>query len=474
MGDWVGFGDDAAVAGGLVAWDDAGPVFCADAVADPATGLVGAAGRRERLARRRPLVARRGPGTRRRADGRAADGVAWPRRGAVRSPAGRRSRPAPVDAIRCPLTRASVAAFPGHAGRRWRAHSPALAHRPRVDHDRAGRPRRRGRRRPRRRRDRRRADHRRRPGRRGAPRRTPSSTPAAAPPSPACTTTTSTSWPSPRRRRPSVRAGPPVVRTAGELVGRRCGRPTRALAAGCVAARRRATTSRSRATSTAASLDAARAHGDRAGCSTAPGAAWILNGAPLRRRARRRRRAPAGVDLDAAGAPTGRLLRRATGGCGDRVPRSVPDLGAVGRRSASFGVTAVTDATPVDRHRRRRAARRRRPQRGAPPARGRHRRGAAVHRALGLVDGLERSVRSKVVLADHALPAPRRRWSPRCAAAHDRRAHGRRPLRDPGGAGARPGRLGGGRRRPRRPHRARRRGARRSWPPTSPRSASRS
>ena len=32
---WVGFGDDAAVAGGLVACDAAGPIFCADAVADP-------------------------------------------------------------------------------------------------------------------------------------------------------------------------------------------------------------------------------------------------------------------------------------------------------------------------------------------------------------------------------------------------------------------------------------------------------
>lgn len=41
--DWVAFGDDAAVAGGLVAWDDDGPVFCADAVADPTTGLVAAA-----------------------------------------------------------------------------------------------------------------------------------------------------------------------------------------------------------------------------------------------------------------------------------------------------------------------------------------------------------------------------------------------------------------------------------------------
>jgi hypothetical protein len=39
----VAFGDDAAVAGGLVAWDDRGPVFCADAIADPATGLAAAA-----------------------------------------------------------------------------------------------------------------------------------------------------------------------------------------------------------------------------------------------------------------------------------------------------------------------------------------------------------------------------------------------------------------------------------------------
>jgi hypothetical protein len=39
-GNRVAFGDDAAVAGGLVAHDpDGGPVFCADAVADPLTGL---------------------------------------------------------------------------------------------------------------------------------------------------------------------------------------------------------------------------------------------------------------------------------------------------------------------------------------------------------------------------------------------------------------------------------------------------
>jgi hypothetical protein len=38
----VAFGDDAAVAGGLVAWDGMGPCFCGDAVADPLTGLAGA------------------------------------------------------------------------------------------------------------------------------------------------------------------------------------------------------------------------------------------------------------------------------------------------------------------------------------------------------------------------------------------------------------------------------------------------
>ena len=39
----VAFGDDAAVAGGLVGWTGGGePVFCADAIADPLTGLCGA------------------------------------------------------------------------------------------------------------------------------------------------------------------------------------------------------------------------------------------------------------------------------------------------------------------------------------------------------------------------------------------------------------------------------------------------
>jgi hypothetical protein len=40
--DRVGFGDDAAAAGGLVVWRDKVPLFCADAVADPLTGLTAA------------------------------------------------------------------------------------------------------------------------------------------------------------------------------------------------------------------------------------------------------------------------------------------------------------------------------------------------------------------------------------------------------------------------------------------------
>ncbi len=47
--DRVGFGDVAAVAGGLVASDALGPCFLADAVADPVGGLVGAAAALEAL-----------------------------------------------------------------------------------------------------------------------------------------------------------------------------------------------------------------------------------------------------------------------------------------------------------------------------------------------------------------------------------------------------------------------------------------
>jgi crotonobetainyl-CoA:carnitine CoA-transferase CaiB-like acyl-CoA transferase len=41
--EWVAFGDDAAVAGGLVVRDEEGPCFCADAIADPLAGLTASA-----------------------------------------------------------------------------------------------------------------------------------------------------------------------------------------------------------------------------------------------------------------------------------------------------------------------------------------------------------------------------------------------------------------------------------------------
>jgi len=41
-GNRVAFGDDAAVGGGLVAWNGGDPLFCGDAVADPLTGLAAA------------------------------------------------------------------------------------------------------------------------------------------------------------------------------------------------------------------------------------------------------------------------------------------------------------------------------------------------------------------------------------------------------------------------------------------------
>jgi crotonobetainyl-CoA:carnitine CoA-transferase CaiB-like acyl-CoA transferase len=49
-GERVAFGDDAAAAGGLVVWHEDAPMFCADAVADPLTGLTAAGACLETLA----------------------------------------------------------------------------------------------------------------------------------------------------------------------------------------------------------------------------------------------------------------------------------------------------------------------------------------------------------------------------------------------------------------------------------------
>jgi crotonobetainyl-CoA:carnitine CoA-transferase CaiB-like acyl-CoA transferase len=50
-GTRVAFGDDAAVAGGLVEYDSGGPIFVGDALADPLTGLHAATATVEALAR---------------------------------------------------------------------------------------------------------------------------------------------------------------------------------------------------------------------------------------------------------------------------------------------------------------------------------------------------------------------------------------------------------------------------------------
>jgi predicted amidohydrolase YtcJ len=74
------------------------------------------------------------------------------------------------------------------------------------------------------------------------------------------------------------------------------------------------------------------------------GALWVLNSAALAA-LDIADAAPAGVERDGTGSPTGRLWRM-DGWLQDRLPTSTPDLAAVSRRLAGFGITGVTDATP--------------------------------------------------------------------------------------------------------------------------------
>ncbi|PPJ33552.1 amidohydrolase [Nocardia nova] len=76
------------------------------------------------------------------------------------------------------------------------------------------------------------------------------------------------------------------------------------------------------------------------------GAMWILNTAALRQvRITAATRHP-GVELDAAGEPTGRIWR-ADSWLRDRLPAAgPPDLHALGAKLARKGITGVTDATP--------------------------------------------------------------------------------------------------------------------------------
>ena len=75
------------------------------------------------------------------------------------------------------------------------------------------------------------------------------------------------------------------------------------------------------------------------------GAAWVLNSLGLERVGADG--TVEGVELGDAGTPTGRLIGL-DGWLRDRLPAPPPpDLAAVGRRLARYGVTGVTDATPV-------------------------------------------------------------------------------------------------------------------------------
>ena len=74
------------------------------------------------------------------------------------------------------------------------------------------------------------------------------------------------------------------------------------------------------------------------------GMVWILNSAALHC-LEADEAGPAGLERDALGRPTGRLWREDKW-LRSRLPRRMPDLGAVSRSAAAGGVTGFTDATP--------------------------------------------------------------------------------------------------------------------------------
>ena len=80
------------------------------------------------------------------------------------------------------------------------------------------------------------------------------------------------------------------------------------------------------------------------------GTAWFCNSAALRRLgiAGPSPSVPEGVELGIDGRATGRLFRL-DGWLAERVPQRTPDLAAIGRELAGYGVTALTDATPFKR-----------------------------------------------------------------------------------------------------------------------------
>ncbi|WP_345495049.1 amidohydrolase family protein [Nocardia callitridis] len=109
---------------------------------------------------------------------------------------------------------------------------------------------------------------------------------------------------------------------------------------------------------------------------------------------------PPGTERDAAGYATGRLWR-ADRWLGEHVPsRAAPDLGALGRALASYGVTGVTDATPELT------------ESSTELLLGAHESGVLPQR-LTVLGAANRAMRSagvldgprKIVVSDHELPA---------------------------------------------------------------------
>jgi predicted amidohydrolase YtcJ len=77
------------------------------------------------------------------------------------------------------------------------------------------------------------------------------------------------------------------------------------------------------------------------------GAMWILNSAALDAVAGALDSAPAGLERDADGRPTGRCLR-IDAWLREHVPSIDPDLDALAHELRGFGITGVTDMTPYD------------------------------------------------------------------------------------------------------------------------------
>lgn len=128
------------------------------------------------------------------------------------------------------------------------------------------------------------------------------------------------------------------------------------------------------------------------------GACWIVNGEAANRLGLDAATEP-GVERDATGRATGRIYG-ADDWLGDRVPRAAPDVAAVLARLATFGITAVTDATPTERADELAVLARAIGGADAPVA-------VTVTGGPGLPDDASPQLRRgpvKLVMADHALP----------------------------------------------------------------------